>query len=287
MLRCLKCKDVFNGPDWRCPRCGWSPVRRGPILVAAAPDHAEPGFDPSYFDSLFELECGNFWFRARNALIDWALRRYFPAARTLLEIGCGTGFVLSELQRRHPELEVTASELYVEGLSRAARRLPRARLLQLDARQLPFTEEFDVIGAFDVLEHIDEDEAVLAEMARAVKPGGGLLITVPQHPWLWSAADSYAYHRRRYTRAELLRKLEAAGLRALRCTSFVTLLLPAMLASRRAQRDADDFDPRREFAIPRWLNRLLEGVLGVERGLISAGLSLPVGGSLLIVAARA
>lgn len=263
------------------------PRREGDIvLTSEVTGGADRGFDPAYFDQLYELESGNFWFRARNALINWALRRYFPSAVSMLEVGCGTGYVLSGIGRENPGLTLTASEFYVEGLRRAAQRVRRAAFLQMDARRMPFTCEFDVVGAFDVLEHIDEDECVLTEMARAVKPGGGVLLTVPQHPWLWSGADAYAYHRRRYRRDELMSKLARAGLRPVRCTSFVTLLLPLMLLSRLKQRGLPEFDPKSEFAIPRWLNYGLERVLDAERGLIRAGVPLPAGGSLMVVAAR-
>ena len=89
-----------------------------------------------------------------------------------------------------------------------------------------------MVGAFDVIEHISEDEEALAQLRRAVRPGGGVLVTVPQHPRLWSPADDYGEHKRRYRRRELVEKVSAAGLEIERITSFVSLLLPAMIASR-------------------------------------------------------
>ena len=71
----------------------------------------------------------------------------------------------------------------------------------MDARNIPFRDEFDVIGAFDVLEHIDEDVAVIDEVRKALRPGGGFLMSVPQHPALWSQQDERAFHVRRYTAA--------------------------------------------------------------------------------------
>jgi hypothetical protein len=83
-----------------------------------------------------------------------------------------------------------------------------------------------------VLEHIDDDERVLAELRAALRLGGGAIVTVPQHPRLWSAADDYGRHRRRYIRSELLTKLQRCGLEAVYVTSFMMLLLPLMAASR-------------------------------------------------------
>ena len=104
----------------------------------------------------------------------------------------------------------------------------------MDARRIPFRDEFDVIGAFDVIEHIEEDVAVIDEVGRALRPGGGFVMTVPQHPALWSPQDEHAHHVRRYTAAGLRRKVEAAGFEVVRMTSFVRLLLPS--CSRRGMR---------------------------------------------------
>lgn len=82
----------------------------------------------------------------------------------------------------------------------ARQRVPSASFRRLGATVMEDKKCFDVIGAFDVIEHIEEDEKVLANLARAIVPGGALLITVPQHRWLWSATDDYACHVRRYTR---------------------------------------------------------------------------------------
>lgn len=105
----------------------------------------------------------------------------------------------------------------------------------MDATAIPFVGEFDVFGAFDVLEHVEEDEQVLIQMRDALKPRGVMLLTVPQHAWLWSpVADSC--HVRRYAAKELQVKVKAAGFEIVRSTSFVFSVLPAMFASRMAQR---------------------------------------------------
>lgn len=273
---------------WRCPRCGFEPqVMAGFPAFAPELARAEAGFDPANFSELAGLESRNFWFRARNRLIIWALGRFFPGARSFLEVGCGTGFVLSGLAAAFRGLETTGSEVAAEGLAFAARRTPGARLMQMDARQLPFREEFDVAGAFDVIEHIEDDRAVLRALHGAIVPGGGLLVTVPQHPLLWSEYDVRARHVRRYRAADLRAKVVEAGFEIVKMTSFVTLLLPLMFASRLAQRTPDqNYDPLSELRIAPWLNWTLEQALDLERWLIRAGINLPVGGSLLVVARR-
>jgi SAM-dependent methyltransferase len=243
------------------------------------------GFPRTSFARLAALEDRNYWFRSRNRLIVWALRRHFPHMRRYLEVGCGTGCVLSAVESAFPEAAALGGEMHGAGLEHAARRVRRAKLVQMDASSIPFRDEFDAVGCFDVLEHIDDDRRVLAQCYLALRDGGGIVLTVPQHPFLWSATDEYAKHVRRYTRAELLGKLRAAGFRPLLATSFVALLLPVMLASRGRQRHLDaGYDPDAEFAVGRTANALLEGVLDTERQLIRLGVRFPFGGSLLVVA---
>lgn len=287
MIRCPRCARLHPASPTACPGCGFEP----PVIdgfTAWSPELAGDGdgFRPEYFAQLAEREAGHFWFRARNALIGWAIGRHFPRAADYLELGCGTGFVLSGIADRFPRLRLTASELLAAGLPFAANRVPSATLVQLDARAMPWVDEFDLVGAFDVVEHIDEDETVLRGIRDALRPGGGTILTVPQHPWLWSEADRYACHVRRYRRGELERKLAAAGFRVLRSTSFVSLLLPLMAASRLAPRSGEPYDPMAEFRIPPVANRILERLLRIEIGTIRSGLSLPIGGSRLVIAVR-
>jgi SAM-dependent methyltransferase len=244
--------------------------------------HAGGGFKAEYFENLSRLEAGNFWFRSRNALILWAVKKYFPNFSSILEVGCGTGYVLSGLSRAFPTVRLVGSEIFTAGLGFAAARTPAASFVQMDARHIPYVDEFDVVAAFDVIEHIKEDVVVLENLYRAVKPGGGILLTVPQHQWLWSGADDYACHQRRYSAGELTGKLQAAGFDVVRSTSFVSLLLPAMLASRRAAAKKE-FDPMGEFRIGRALNATLGLILGLERWLIRAGINFPIGGSRFII----
>jgi SAM-dependent methyltransferase len=246
------------------------------------------GYDDALFPLLEELEPQSFWFRARNDLIVWALRRYYAGASSLLEIGCGTGFVLQGIHEALPALELRGGELSDAGASIARRRLPGVPVEQLDALDLPYTGVFDVVCAFDVLEHIEDDRSALAGLAGAARPGGGVLVTVPQHPFLWSVADEIAHHLRRYTRLELTDKLQGAGLRVLRTTSFVSLLLPLMIASRLRYRVAPHrYDLQSELVVGQRATVFLERVLQLERAAIRRGVSLPVGGSLLAIAQKA
>jgi SAM-dependent methyltransferase len=245
---------------------------------------ARAGYDIELYEAIARAEPHSFWFRARNRLIVSTVRRRFPDARSMLEVGCGTGFVLAGLRDAFPELRLVGSELFAEGLEIARSRLTDVELVQLDAREMPFEGEFDIVGSFDVLEHVEEDELALAGMRRALRPGGGLVLLVPQHPRLWSDMDTVAHHVRRYTRRGLAEKVGRAGFEVLEATSFVSALLPAMMLSRLARRAfRRRYDPVAELQ-PGALNGVFERILDHERRLIERGWSLPAGGSLHLVA---
>ena len=178
----------------------------------------------------------------------------------MLEVGCGTGFVLTAL-RDGISGRIAGSELHSEGLKFARKRHGEGvELIQMDARRLLLVDALDVVCALDVIEHIREDEAVIASVHQALRPGGWFIVSVPQHPWLWSANDEVAHHERRYRVGELQKKLRDAGFSVVYSDSFTSLLLPAMAASRLLERFSTKPQPTaaeiadREFKISGWLN---------------------------------
>jgi len=288
MKRCLKCGGQFSGAGWACPACGFSPKNVGDIpSFAPAAASSRESYDPHFYERLAGIEEGNFWFRSRNRLILYALQRYFPTAEKFLEVGCGTGFVLSAVKKALPGMSLCGSDLYPDGLRFAAARCPGVELFQMDACDMPFVDEFDVIGAFDVLEHIEQDSAVLAQMFRALRKGGGIIAAVPQHAFLWSGTDEYARHVRRYSAAELRQKAEAAGFRVIRTFSFVSLLLPLMFISRLGKRKNNgEIDIISELTLGRPMEAVLEKILDIERCIIRANINMPFGGSLFLIAKK-
>ena len=282
MKRCLACNATFSSPGSCCLFCGIGPEsKEGFLAYAPALAQEGGGFKAAYFADLARLEAGHFWFRARNRLIIWGLGKYCPEFRSFLEIGCGTGYVLSGIADAYPGAQLHGSEIFTAGLAFAAARQPSIDFMQMDGRHIPFIDEFDSIGAFDVVEHIEEDEQVLGQVHGALKPGGVVLLTVPQHAWLWSPVDEYARHIRRYSAKDIHAKVEGAGFEILRSTSFVSSLLPAMFASRLVQKLATkkNADPTAELRISPWLNGLFEKMLDAELALIRNNINLPAGGS--------
>jgi SAM-dependent methyltransferase len=285
-----------SGEVGSCASCG-RPATQAPLcgdcdaLARSSYVHVsgegQGRYDAELFTSLERLEPKSFWFRSRNRLIVWAMRSYFVDLTRFLEVGCGTGFVLAAIREALPHLQVMGSELYTEGLDVARRRLPEVPLVQMDALDVPFVGAFGAVGAFDVIEHIEEDEAVLRELGRAVPPGGGLLVTVPQHPRLWSAADDFAGHVRRYTRRELVNKAGKTGWEPVLVTSFMVLPLPFFALSRAlGARSGKMYELERELRLPTSVDRSLEALMWGERALVTRGVSFPVGASLLLVARR-
>lgn len=174
MKICLACGKSFEADDFCCPLCGHFPeLRDGHPTFAPELAVGYDGFKAGFFASLAELEEGNFWFESRNRLLTWAFGRYFPKVETFIEIGCGTGFVLSGIRREFQDVKLFGSDIFSEGFAYAKERMPKATFFQMDARNIPFENEFDVIGAFDMIEHIAEDEIVLSQIFRAVKSRGG------------------------------------------------------------------------------------------------------------------
>jgi SAM-dependent methyltransferase len=291
MKRCLKCNKAFNVTGWICSSCGWSPSEVSGFPTFAPSLTADLDHYPKdVYAKLYELEADSFWFRNRNTLILKTLIKHFPVAASLLEIGCGTGFILAGIATAYPKLHLVGSDLHQEALAYAQTRLPGTTLLQMDAGNIPYVEEFDVICAFDVLEHIPCAKAALKQIHQALKRGGGLMITVPQHPWLWSRADDEARHLRRYTRQELFRSLRESGFRIIMATSFISLLLPLQIMSRLSRRVKPRGKPinpqRRELRLPHAIDVLFEAICSLENLLIDRNLSFPIGGSLLCIAAR-
>ena len=240
----------------------------------------------------FQLEDHSFWFRHRNACILAAVRRH-PPAGPIFDIGGGNGFVARALQQAG--LPVVLVEPGPAGIANAQRRgVSPLVLATLDDAQFR-PGSLPAAGLFDVIEHIKEDDAVLATLRRLLAPAGRLYLTVPAYQWLWSREDELGGHHRRYTRRRLAALLAGAGFETTYATYFFTPLplpillfrsLPSRLRRRHETppaRDADkaaaDLSPKDGLA-----TRALAAFLRQEQRWIERGGTLPAGGSVLIVA---
>ncbi|MBB4689992.1 class I SAM-dependent methyltransferase [Paractinoplanes abujensis] len=192
--------------------------------------------DSAEIQKLVALEDRHWWYRERRALLGRHLRRLAGPAGTALDIGAAGGGNTRVLQQHG--WKPVAVEYGHDGATAAKqRKLPTVRG---DGRRLPIKSgSIDLVLAFDVLEHIDDDEGVVAEMNRVLRPGGSALITVPCDMKLWSAHDVAVGHLRRYTRDSLRTAIENGGLHIERLWSWNVLLRPAAATVRKRSTSSD------------------------------------------------
>jgi SAM-dependent methyltransferase len=204
---------------------------------------------------LTALEGTHWWYKERRALLDRELRR-LSRPGLALDIGSAGGGNARVMQARG--WDVAAADYSAAAVEVARRRGLSA--FRADARELPVRSgSCDLIVAFDVLEHIDEDYLVTAEMARVLRPGGTALIAVPCDMSLWSAHDEAVGHVRRYDQASLRQVVEKAGLAVDSVWSWNVLLRPAVALRRRFTKGSD-LD-----AVPPIVNRVLTSIIVAER----------------------
>ena len=294
LLYCPRCKNSLEvaGDKYYCPNCTSSyPIIDG---IPSFVDHevAIDSFDASAFEFLFEMEQKHFWHVGRREMILDVLRRNIPelAQSRMLEIGCGNGVVLAYLKQNG--VNVAGGDIFREGLEFCQRRVDSVSLYQIDALALPFRSDFDITGLFDVLEHIDDDERALREINQALRPGGEILLTVPAHEFLWSYFDAQSHHRRRYSKRELVAKLERNGFAIKRMSYYMCFLFPVFAAIRlvgnmfhRKNHEKKDIRTSLEAKTIPIVNEVFLGLLRLERWLIRY-LDLPFGASLLVLAEK-
>lgn len=234
------------------------------------------------YDRMRALEQRHWWFTARREILAAEIARLrLPPGARILEAGAGTGGNLALLQRFgaveavEPDASSRAYAAAQSGAPVHDGRLPDG---------LPdFGHAFDLIAAFDVIEHVDDDAAAVAALARRLAPGGRMIATVPAHAWLWSGHDAAHHHKRRYAMADYRRLFEATGLRVVRTSFFNTLLFAPIAAVRLAKAALRLGGGDEEALPPAPLNRLLHAVFASEATLLRVG-DLPFGVSILLVA---
>jgi SAM-dependent methyltransferase len=279
-LQCTSCPRIYDdlGRDmWR-------------LTIGSS---GSPGYDPEQYAFLAEVEDDHYWFVSRRECLLDALRGALPdlGERALFDVGCGTGSLLGHLAQNGVRV-AGGCDAYVEGLAITRRRTDAPLFLVDEGRRPPLACGQTLIGLFDVLEHIDDDEGTLRWLQSVLEPGGVLALTVPAHPLLWGVADVIARHRRRYRRGELRRKLESAGFRILRLTHFMASLAPPLAVLRTLERTvrvlSDSAPARRhaELEVHAVINGALRAVLALERHWLRIGGSFPFGSSLLAIAQR-
>jgi SAM-dependent methyltransferase len=240
----------------------------------------------SLYEEHADLEQTHWWFVGRRAVVAGVLDRWLApttSRRRIIDAGSGTGGMLPLLSAYGDVRGIESEPIAVEW-SRA--NYPDHPVTVGDLPDdLPSDVEVDLITAFDVIEHLDDDVHVLRAMRGRLRPDGALVVTVPALPWLWSNHDDRNGHRRRYTMKSLRGALEAGGYCIDHISSFNTVLLPAVAAVRATQRFRRSVDDASsDFTMPnRLVNRVLTMVFSLERRWV-ARLRIPLGVSIIAVA---
>lgn len=239
--------------------------------------------DPNLYENLRQIETRHWWFAGRRALVRKVLDHYGAGAKgRVLEAGCGTGGNLKLLSRYG---FVKGFEIEESALAMAQERgIGTLRVGHLPDG-FPFKgETFDLVALLDVLEHIERDVESLQVLRSHLADDGRLILTVPALPGMWSHHDTHHHHFRRYTRRHLEAVLREGGFEPLYLSYYNTLLLPLAWLERRVWARLRPPPDQEEITLPPGpLNRLVGGVLALERGIIPL-MRYPIGLALVCVA---
>lgn len=236
------------------------------------------------YEQMAHLEKKHFWFKARREVLAVCLHRLLPEGQPvhplILDAGCGTGGNLDVLSHFGTSFGVDNSQV-------ACCFAPpkwRERLVQGDLTQLPMLSDiFNVVSLLDVLEHIHDQQKVLSEIRRILKPGGALLLTVPAYMHLWSSHDTVHKHQRRYRKDELLKELVNAGFKVNYVSYYNTYLYP-LVGLVRLIKKIMGMEEKSDLQMPaKWVNQLLYRIFRLERHWIGK-IHMPFGVSLVAVA---
>ncbi|MBC8145306.1 MAG: class I SAM-dependent methyltransferase [bacterium] len=181
--------------------------------------------DESVYHLHYEQEEKHWWFAARSIIVRRIIEKYgnLRPGDTILDIGCGTGAILKELSRTYSVVGIDMSPLAVQYSKKRGLK----DVFEMPVEDFP-TDKYNVKAALllDVIEHIDDDLAVLKRAREIVGRDGRVIVTVPAYMWMWSAHDVLHHHKRRYSKRQLRDVLDQAGLEPVKFTYYNTLLFP-------------------------------------------------------------
>jgi len=241
-----------------------------------------------FYAEYAEIQHRHWWFVGRRRIIGAFLDARLGDARAnnerrILDIGCGTGTMLGELRRFGDVHGVDAERAAVEFCHAQG----ETQVELAHGETVPHPDaSFDLVSLLDVIEHVDDDQTLLGEAARVLRPAGELLVTVPAFGWMWGEQDVIAHHKRRYTRPQLLASLDRAGFDVAEVNYFNTFLFPPIAAIRLVKRllpQPDEVRSDFEMNKPGHLNSALTRLFSSEAGLV-ARRRLPFGVSIIALA---
>lgn len=220
----------------------------------------------------------NFWHIGRQEIILYMIERYCDTNGRMLEAGCGEGNVLLYLKNKGINIE--GCDISKDSLQRC---LEDVNLYYLDICEMNLDNQFDIVGCFDVLEHIEDDRLALKNFYNALTTKGRMILTVPACSLLWSSFDVFGKHFRRYDGAGLQNKLNDAGFKIIRFSHFMFLLFPVMFVIRFfSKKKVSGFVEINTIPI---LNDIFLFVFRLDK-LLMKYVNLPYGSSIMVVAEK-
>lgn len=229
------------------------------------------------------LEGSFWWYRGLRGLVVQELERQCATIPDLLDAGCGTGGMLKAIGERFPEARLHGIDLSAAACA-FTRKKTGAEVRQGSIDALPYADgAFDALVSLDVLGYEMDREAALRGFFRVLKPGGTLVLNLAAYQWMLSYHDRAVGQVKRFTRSEAKALLRAAGFTVLRSSYWNTLLFPLMVVKRKLLPEPEASDVE---AIHPAVDKLFRGCVRLERALISFGLAMPFGGSVLLIAQK-
>lgn len=252
--------------------------------IDVSDEHSD--YSASGLETLYKNEQFHFWCITRQERIIDLFKKHVPIEAKILEIGAGTGNITRGLMKEGYTPEV--GELHLLGL-RYAKSYGIEKCYQFNLFKPPFYNKYDVVGMFDVLEHLKNSVLALQKVKQMLHVGGKIILSVPAHQWLWSRSDKVAGHKRRYSKQTLINELQEAGFKVLEVRYFFVTIVPLLWFRHKFDSDneidVNEMERTNFLRINKPLNLLLLVLTRLENKLKKFIPNL-VGGSLYIVAIK-
>ncbi|WP_017327495.1 bifunctional 2-polyprenyl-6-hydroxyphenol methylase/3-demethylubiquinol 3-O-methyltransferase UbiG [Synechococcus sp. PCC 7336] len=232
----------------------------------------------------FELETSHWWFQGRTAIVMGLLDRYcdISPGETAIDIGCGTGMILQQLNQRYRAIGIDTSPLAVDFAKQRGNQEVFCTSLEEAANK---DWQPRVALMLDVVEHIRDDASFLRQVWEVLPEGGQVLITVPAYQWLWSAHDVMHHHFRRYRAEQMRELLTQTGFELQKLSYFNTLLFLPALLQKLSQRNREPSPQDSIPTVPSWMNAILQSIFAFERFLLP-WFDFPFGISIVAIAQK-
>jgi len=286
MIICPVCKHPLINENHKllCKKCGKKVKYQNGNLEFFISNEQSSYYPKGGIENLSQANKNYFWFRIRTKLILFLLKRFCDKRKDFIEIGPGNCRMASTLIKFG--YDVSVADIFKESLGIAEKMGIKKRYL-MDINDTPFREHFDIVGLFDVIEHIGDDFSAMKNINIMLKNNGMVFLTVPAHDWLWSRIDTISDHKRRYTLKRIRKILEKNGFEIIYASHFFVSILPLLFLRKILNPDNSNEIGKKElkknfFYMPYIINNILYYISFFELFLLKF-FHFPFGGSIVAV----